>query len=139
MARPQFHFHNTTSHSYVTEKRAPTDESVAILKEMEDEARKKITESTTVHNTEFTCKLHKYYDAINDSNQYAVIYTLNGKQSRIDISVDCYKNLTTEQTACFIRDQVAVDIANKMIHTAFMDMKKWEFFKSGATDEHISR
>lgn len=114
----------------VTEKRAPTDESVRLLKEMEAEARKKITESTTVHNTEFTCKLHKYYDALNAADKYAIIYTLNGKQSRLDVDVECYKELTPEQTACFIRDKVAVDIANKMLYTAFMDEKKWDFFKA---------
>lgn len=114
----------------VTEKRAPTDESVRLLKEMEAEARKKITESTTVHNTEFTCKLHKYFDALLDADKYAIIYTLNGKQSRVDIDVETYKMLTPEQTACFIRDKVAVDIANKMLYTAFMDEKNWDFFKS---------
>ena len=127
-------FVNRATHHYhthsVTENRAPTDESVRLLKEMEAEARKKITESTTVHNTEFTCKLHKYYDALNAADKYAVIYTLNGKQSRIDVDVEAYKMLTPEQTACFIRDKVAVDISNKMLYTAFMDEKNWEFFKS---------
>lgn len=127
-------FVNRATHHYhthnVTEKRAPTDESVRLLKEMEDEARKKITETTTVHNTEFTCKLHKHYDALNDADRYAIIYTLNGRQSRVDIDVETYKMLTPEQTACFIRDKVAVDIANKMLYTAFMNEKSWEFFKS---------
>ena len=120
-----YHTHN------VTENRAPTDDSVRLLKEMEDAARKKITETTVVSSTEFTCKLHKYHDALNAADMYAVIYTLNGKQSRVDLSVDCYKELTPEQTACLIRDKVAIDIANKMLHTAFMDAKKWEFFKNG--------
>jgi negative regulator of sigma E activity len=119
----------------VTENRAPTDESVRLLKEMEAEARKKITESTTVHNTEFTCKLHKYHDVANAADMYAVIYTLNGKQSRVDISVEVYKMMTPEETACFIRDKVAVDIANKMLATAFMDIKKWNFFKAGVPGE----
>ena len=131
-------FGNTERHYHthnVTEKRAPTDESVRLLKEMEEAARKKITESTTVHNTEFTCKLHKCYDQANAADRYAVIYTLNGNQSRLDIDVETYKMLTPEQTACFIRDKVAVDISNKMLYTAFMDEKNWEFFKtkSGAT------
>lgn len=114
----------------VTEKRAPTDDSVRLLKEMEDAARKKITESTTVSNTEFTCKLHKYHDALNCCDNYAIIYTLNGRQCRTDIMVEIYKMLTPEQVACMIRDQVAVDIANKMLSTAFMDQKNWQFFKS---------
>lgn len=124
MTQNHYHTHN------VTEKRAPTDESVRLLKEMEDEARKKITETTVVHNTEFTCKLHKYHDALNASDNYAIIYTLNGKQNRLDLSVEAYKMMTPEQTACFIRDKVAVDISNKMLYTAFMDEKNWKFFES---------
>ena len=129
MTKYNFHTHTSTSHSYVEEKRAPTDESVRLLKEMEAEARKKIIESKTVHNTEFTCKIHKYFDAPNDADMYRIIYTLNGKQGSVDISVELYQMLTPEQTACFIRDKVAVDIANKMIHTAFMDEKNWQLFK----------
>lgn len=127
--RNSYHTHNHNSHVSVTEHRAPTDESVRLLKEMEAEARKKITESTTVHNTEFTCKIHKYFDPVNDADMYRIIYTLNGKQGSVDISVELYQMLTPEQTACFIRDKVAVDIANKMIHTAFMDEKNWQLFK----------
>lgn len=122
---------NTT----VTEKRAPTDESVRLLKEMEAEARKKITETTVVSSTEFTCKLHKYHDALNCCDNYAVIYTLNGQQRRLDIMVEIYKMMTPEQVACLIRDEVAVDIANKMLATAFMDAKKWDFFKAKTSTE----
>lgn len=119
----------------VTEKRAPTDESVRLLKEMEAEARKKITETTVVSNTEFTCKLHKYHDPANCADNYAVIYTLNGQQRRLDIMVEIYKMMTPEQVACLIRDEVAVDIANKMLTTAFMDAKKWDFFKAKTSTE----
>ena len=124
--RSEHHYH---THN-VTEKRAPTDESIRLLKEMEEAARKKITESTTVRNTEFTCRLHKIYDAPNGRDLYAIIYTLNGKQSSVNVPVDLYDDLTPEQTACLIRDKVAVDISNKMLYTAFMDEKNWEFFKS---------
>lgn len=128
-SRNSYHAHNHNSHVSVTENRAPTDESVRLLKEMEAEARKKIIESTTVHNTEFTCKIHKYFDPVNDADMYKIIYTLNGKQGSVDINVELYKMLTPEQTACFIRDKVAVDIANKMLTTAFMDEKNWQLFK----------
>lgn len=124
------HYHTHDTNVSITEKRAPTDESVRLLKEMEEAARNKITESTTVHNTEFTCKIHKYFDPANDADMYKIIYTLNGKQGHVNVSVETYKMLTPEQTACFIRDQVAVDIANKMIYTAFMDEKNWKLFKA---------
>lgn len=124
------HYHTHDTDVTITENRAPTDESVRLLKEMEEAARNKITESTTVHNTEFTCKIHKYYDPVNDADMYKIIYTLNGKQGAVDVSVEVYKELTPEQTACFIRDKVAVDIANKMLYTAFMDEKNWKLFKA---------
>ena len=75
--------------------------------------------------------MHKMYDPVNAADKYAIIYTLNGKQSRIDVSVELYKELTSEQTACLIRDKVAVDISNKMLYTAFMDEKNWQFFETG--------
>lgn len=121
-----------TSYTNVTvkEQRAPTDESVRLLKEMEQAARDKIIHSTTVANTEFTCKIHKYHDALNAADMYRIMYTLNGRQESVDISVELYQMLSPEQTACLIRDKVAVDIANKMIHTAFMDEKNWALFKA---------
>jgi len=78
-----YHTHN------VTEKRAATDESVRLLKEMEDEARKKITETTTVHNTEFVCKLHKYHDALNAADRKST--RLNSSHRCISYAVFCLK------------------------------------------------
>ena len=48
----------------VTEKRAPTDESVRLLKEMEEKAREKIIDSFTVNDTHFECKFFQEMDVV---------------------------------------------------------------------------
>ena len=103
----------------VTEKRAPTDQSVALLKEMEEAARKKVNETIVVADTSFECKIHKIFEAMSDQDVYAIHYKMNGLQRNVNVRVDRYKQLTPVEVACIIRDKVAVDIANEMIATAF--------------------
>ena len=47
-----------------TEYRAPTDESVRLLKEMEEKAREKIIDSFTVNDTHFECKFFQEMDVV---------------------------------------------------------------------------
>ena len=108
---------NTTVN--VTEKRAPTDESVRLLKEMEEAARNKILKTIVVADTSFECKIHKMVDPINDQDVYSVIYSLGRQKKNTQVRVDRYKNLTPQEIAVFIRDEVAVDISNHLLSTAF--------------------
>ena len=62
----------------VTEKRAPTDESVRLLKEMEEKAREKIIDSLTVRDTNFECKIIQEKDMITGYTHFVVIYSMNG-------------------------------------------------------------
>jgi negative regulator of sigma E activity len=103
----------------VTEKRAPTDQSVALLKEMEEAARKKVIETIVVADTSFECKIHKVFDVMSDQDMYAITYKMNGLQRNLTVRIDRFKNFTPVEVACIIRDKVAVDIANEMIATAF--------------------
>ena len=103
----------------VTEKRAPTDQSVALLKEMEEAARKKVIETIVVADTSFECKIHKIYDAMSDQDRYAIHYKMNGLKRDVNVNIDRHKHFTPVEVACIIRDKVAVDIANEMIYTAF--------------------
>ena len=106
----------------VTEKRAPTDQSVALLKEMEEAARKKIIETIVVADTSFECKIHKMYDVLSKQDKYAIHYKMNGLQRNVTVNIDRYKGFTPVEVACIIRDKVAVDIANEMIATAFQNI-----------------
>lgn len=108
---------NTTVN--VTEKRAPTDESVRLLKEMEEAARNKVLETIIVADTSFECKIHKVIDPINDQDVYGVVFSLGKQKRRTEVRVDRYKKLTPQEVAVTIRDAVAVDISNHLLATAF--------------------
>lgn len=110
---------NTTVN--VTEKRAPTDESVRLLKEMEEAARNKVLETIVVADTSFECKIHKVIDPINDQDVYGVVFSLGKQKRRTEVRVDRYKKLTPQEVAVTIRDAVAVDISNHLIATAFQN------------------
>lgn len=103
----------------VTEKRAPTDESVRLLKEMEEAARNKVLETIVVADTSFECKIHKVMDPINDQDVYGVVFSLGKQKRRTEVRVDRYKKLTPQEVAVAIRDAVAVDISNHLLSTAF--------------------
>lgn len=105
--------------STIVEKRAPTDESVKLLKEMEEAARKKVEETIVVADTSFQCKIQKEFDGMSYQDMYHVSYSMNGLKQNVLIRVDRHENLTPAQVAVVIRDRVAVDIANVMLQTAF--------------------
>jgi hypothetical protein len=93
----------------VTEKRAPTDQSVNLLKEMEAAARQKIVNSIRVDNTEFKCVIHSYENYISGTNKFMVIFKLNGKQTDLEIETSTFK--TREETSEIIWQKVSESIA----------------------------
>ena len=117
MAKSQYHFHNhnVRAETHVTERRAPTDESVRLLKEMEYEAKQKIVESITVNNTTFECSIQMNIDPMNDKSVYWIVYKLNGKQGKLEVGIPNYKNLTDIEKIIHIRNELAKDIAANMI------------------------
>ena len=65
-----------------TEYRAPTDESVRLLKEMEEKAHEKIINSISVRDCQVECQVIIEKDYMNRSNHYIVVYSMNGKKSK---------------------------------------------------------
>ena len=100
-----------------TEYRAPTDESVRLLKEMEEKAREKIIDTFTVNDTHFECKFFQEMDVTTQEMKYVVIYSMNGKKRTVNVRVeqgvvaDNYKKLISA---------VANDIAHAMLADVFV-------------------
>lgn len=67
----------------VTEKRAPTDESVRLLKDFEKEARDKIINSIALESNLFHAKLFLELDHLSQKRLYYFIYELNGKRIEV--------------------------------------------------------
>ena len=70
----------------VTEKRAPTDESVRLLREMEKEALNKIIKNIDLSNNQFYARLLVFEDPLNFNSKGKVLFSLNGKTHELYVS-----------------------------------------------------
>lgn len=102
----------------VHEHRAPTDESVALLKEMEKAARDKIVASMLLDNNAFKALLNAEQDVANNLIHWRIIFDMNGR--RMDVTHSFGQHLVDDrgdlekQLETFI-GKVATEIAAKMI------------------------
>ena len=110
---PQSHYH---SH---VEKRAPTDESVRLLREMETSAKNEITKAVSVVDNKFNCVIHTMNDHLSGDNLYAVIFTMNGIKHRVDVR--CHYGMTKEDQHHEIYKKVSGKIAVELLTGAVFD------------------
>jgi hypothetical protein len=109
----------------IIEKRAPTDESVRLLAEMEQAAEAKLISSVNVSNTAFECVVHSIKDYLSDGTMLRAVFRLNGEQCTAEYRHNNSDiNSGIEEAATGLRDAVAKVIANKMIATAFSKINR---------------
>ncbi len=85
------HVHQTVDqdmHVTVTEKRAPTDASVALLREMEAEAKKAVVAAVRVTDCDIDVVVHIANDLMNDRRRYRIVYSVNGKRRVVETHTD---------------------------------------------------
>ena len=126
MADPQIYvIPGATRTEYVTrtvnhhEHRAPTDQSVALLKEMELAARAKIEQSIHVGNTTFECVVHVMQDMAEACMRMKAVFKLNGVTANAEHSYRPRDQGDHIKAANALRDEVAKVIAAKMLESAF--------------------
>jgi pyruvate carboxylase len=81
VTRRQPVYNNTVVH----EHRAPTDQSVALLKEMEASARAKIVEAVRVESNSIKAVFQRQEDMLNDQHIYGVFYSINGEKREVTV------------------------------------------------------
>lgn len=101
----------------VTEKRAPTDESVRLLKEMEQAAQAKISQSVRVENSPIDCVIYRSTDMMNDEIKYAFRMKINGRD--LDCKVSIGTHLTREDAIDKVVRTVSESIAAEILHKPF--------------------
>ena len=103
----------------VNEHRAPTDESVKILRDAEDRAQKAIVQSTRVDNCPIDVVLHQMPDHLSDIHKYACIFKLNGKKHRVNYEhrTKLSDSAADDRLACAlgVRDAIAKEIATVLM------------------------
>ena len=104
-------------HVEYAERRAPTDESVRLLKEMEDKTRERIIDSISIRDCQVDCQILKERDFISQGTRYLIVYSMNGKKSKVNLLVDDQDmNLSVAER---LRDALAKDIATNMLIDSF--------------------
>lgn len=96
------------------EKRAPTDESVRLLREMEGKAREQVVEALRLTSASVEAVAWRYDDHLNIKTHFAIHYKLNGQKREVKLSVDDYKSSIDEQLDA-IWKAVAEDMASMLV------------------------
>ena len=128
-AEHHYHTYNSTTH----EHRAPTDESVRLLKEFEEAARKKIEASIRLDNNMFKAHIMKSPDYMAWDKTYVVLYELNGQKQRCEIKVSDLQAKNEDATKFFVLGELGKHIAANILQEAFSQINdhytKVGFFK----------
>jgi hypothetical protein len=111
----------------ITEQRAPTDESVRLLKELEEAARAKIYETFVLADNGFECRVAVDLDALTGDRIAVALFTLNGKKisSTVRIAGHEIRGDDPERNSklfCLITDEMAKDIAHEILTPAYLAM-----------------
>jgi len=103
----------------VIEKRAPTDESVALLKDMEAAARAKLLESVKVSDTKFECVVHTLRDFASGDVIRKAVFSLNGEKLEAESRTN-EMDVSKGRKEAFedLRDEIAQVIATKILASA---------------------
>lgn len=107
----------------VIERRAPTDESVRLLKEFEDKAREKVVESMRLTNNTIESVIHRHDDPINMQTHFCIFYKVNGQQREVRCFVEDYKSTISDKRDA-IWKAVSEDMAAFMLGHATEKMKQ---------------
>ena len=72
----------------VEEKRAPTDASVQLLREMETAAKDKVTQALRIESCGVEAVVHRHDDPMDCKTMFAIHYKVNGQQRKCYASAD---------------------------------------------------
>lgn len=113
----------------VHEHRAPTDESVALLREMESAAKDEVIKAVRVADTRFECVVHTWLDFMSDSTKYRAIFSLNGKNLTADAEMPRGRHRPVKPTDEFelLREEMARVIAAEVLNDAFVALMRERF------------
>lgn len=103
---------NSYNETKVKEYRAPTDESVKLLAEMEEKALNRIISMTRLENNTFNATWWvRYSDCFCDQKEAICRYMLNGKEHEFKIKLREMMYRNTQEVGQMIMDQIKHEIA----------------------------
>lgn len=106
----------------VTERRAPTDESVRLLREMERAAQEKVSQAIRLENSPIDCVVHVQDNLISNDRDYCVFVKINGK--RIEARKSFHMDASQDEVAIGLLEAVSSAIASNLLARAFAAMPR---------------
>lgn len=111
----------------IHEHRAPTDESVKILREMESAAKQEIIKSVQVKDTLVDGVLHMSLDPLSCKRRFMFIYSINGKKMTTNFDIDEWDYEKSKDWIGKLVETVSYDIAREIMMKPFIEMFKKGF------------
>lgn len=106
----------------VTEKRAPTDDSVRLLREMEAKAKAEVIKAVAINDNLFNGVIHTMFDALSYRTTVRLVYSMNGKKLTTDYHIDDSRSL--DDSIAGLIDAVARDIAIEILRKPISESMK---------------
>lgn len=101
-----------TVYTEITEKRAPTDDSVKLLREMQGAARKEVLRSIKVADNGFECVLHFVRDPVSGDDIWRAIIRVHGTAIELECRTQAHGPLEDRigKLVAAISDRLAQEI-----------------------------
>lgn len=102
----------------VHEHRAPTDESVRLLREMERAARDQVVQAIRLENSPIDCVVHAQDNAMSGDREFCVFVRINGKRLEVRRAFNML-DATVEKIVDGLLSAVSERIAAEVLGPAF--------------------
>lgn len=114
----------------VHEHRAPTDDSVKLLREMENKAEEQVIQAVHVGDTTFDCVIHFSLDVLSMKKKMRAIFSLGGRKMHEDIV--CCQDDDDQTMLGKLRDAVSQRVASEILGPALARVSGVEWRRFGA-------
>lgn len=108
-----------TVNKTVKEYRAPTDESVKLLREMENKAKEQVIKAVAVVDNKFNCTIQVWQDSISDSIDVLVVFDLNNERLTAKHRIFMYQPKSVHEIVQELLKAISDEIARHLIKTSF--------------------
>jgi hypothetical protein len=106
---------STHKHVHVTEQRAPTDDSVKLLREMEKAAEDKLISSHRIANNELSAEWCVFRVAIEQQRAVRLRIKINGVEHRISFDLDDEPRHANDQVVHLVAEKIAEKFTQEII------------------------
>lgn len=106
----------------VHEYRAPTDESVKLLREMEQKAKNEVVKSIQLESNYLKANVYLFLDPMSFNNMFRVVFDINGHSYVSDIAIPT--NAPTEAIVQKLHRGISDVIAQKILEDVSLTVSK---------------